>query len=371
MDKYTIELNAARKDSDYIQNRELNAKSPVVEIFSAMAEGRDLSSFRKDVADRGVNYIKELGSRANNGDYSAVAELNMIRKYTIQPLVDEELRLLQIFGDFEQIAANDSIEREVYGTTGQAARFQAPNGDVPFAVPTVSKYAVTPQTISGGYVVDYRKVSLGDMDSENRGLQQVRIDIMNKASNYVLKTVYAAIKNATGVKYFAEEAGIAAANFDPVLTKVRRHGVPTILGSYANVSQLDPSVVVSSSGTVLIMSEKALEEVRRTGYLGYYKGAIVREIPYMPIYSELNATGDDFASAYPEGLVLITPTGLNSPVKTWVRGGLTSLTGNDIATGHLMTRFDIEVAADVAKGHEFKIGLYNNTTLSPAAGYEL
>ena len=42
MDKYTIELNAARKDSDYIQNRELNAKSPVVEVFSAMVEGKTL-----------------------------------------------------------------------------------------------------------------------------------------------------------------------------------------------------------------------------------------------------------------------------------------------------------------------------------------
>ena len=28
MDKYTIELNAARKDSDYIRNANLNSKSP-------------------------------------------------------------------------------------------------------------------------------------------------------------------------------------------------------------------------------------------------------------------------------------------------------------------------------------------------------
>jgi hypothetical protein len=192
---------------------------------------------------------------------------------------------------------------------------------------------------------------------------------MNKASRYVLNVVYAAIKNATGVKYFGEEAGIAAANFDPVLTQVRRFGPTTILGNYANISQLDPSVVVSSVGTVLIMSEKALEEIRRVGYLGYYKGAIVREIPSVMDYTELNAAGTDFVNLYPEGLVMLVPTGIDSPIKTWVRGGLTSLTGNDIATGHVITRFDIEVAADVAKGHEYKIGLYNNTTLTPAANY--
>src|SRR5574344_1930253 len=139
MDKYTIELNAARKDSDFFQNPKLNAKSPIVEVFTAMAEGKTLPNLGKNT-DESVRRIKELGAKSAAGDFSAMAELNAIRRYAIEPLVDEELRLLQIFGDFEQIAANDSIEREVYGTTGQAARFQAPNGDVPFAVPTVSKY---------------------------------------------------------------------------------------------------------------------------------------------------------------------------------------------------------------------------------------
>ena len=367
MDKYIIELNAARKDSDYNRNRELIAKSPVVEIFSAMVEGKKLPDFGKDTTDKAVNYIKDLGVKAVNGDFSAAAELNTIRTYSIQPLVEEELRLLQIFGDFEQIGVSDSIEREIYSISGKASRFQAPNGDVPFVVPTLNKYAVTPQTISGGFAVDYRRVSIGDMSMENRGLLKVRTEIMNKASRYVLNKVYTSIKNATGVKYFAEAAGIAAASFDPVLTLVRRYGPTTILGSYANVCQFDPSVISSAGGTVLIMSEKALEEIRRIGYLGYYKGAIVREIPSVMDFSEIDGT--DFASLYPEGLVLLLPTGTDSPIKSWVRGGLTSLTGNDIATGHVLTRFDVEIAADVAVGHEFKVGLYNNTTLSPATDY--
>ena len=367
MDKYIIELNAARKDSDYNRNHDLNAKSPVVEIFTAMVEGKKLPDFGKETTDKAVNYIKDLGMKAVNGDYSAAAELNAIRRYTIEPLVEEELRLLQIFGEFEQIGVSDSIEREVYSIAGKAARFQAPNGDVPFVVPTLAKYAVTPQTISGGFAVDYRRVSVGDMSMENRGLQKVRTEIMNKATRYLLNKVYTSIKNATGVKYFAEAAGISAANFDPVLTKVRRYGPTTIFGSYANVSQFDPSVLSSGGGTVLIMSEKALEEIRKIGYLSYYKGSIVREIPSVMDFTEIDGT--DFATLYPEGLVLLVPTGVDSPIKSWVRGGLTSLTGNDIATGHVLTRFDVEIAADVAVGSEYKIGLYNNTTLSPAGDY--
>ena len=62
MDKYTIELNAARKDSDYIQNRELNAKSPVVEVFSAMVEGKTLPNlgvFNGLFADTSQNLVND------------------------------------------------------------------------------------------------------------------------------------------------------------------------------------------------------------------------------------------------------------------------------------------------------------------------
>lgn len=101
MDKYTIELNAARKDSDYIQNRELNAKSPVVEVFSAMVEGKTLPNLG-DRTDKAVKYIKDLGAKSAAGDFTAMAELNAIRRYTIEPLVDEELRLM--VGSFFAVA---------------------------------------------------------------------------------------------------------------------------------------------------------------------------------------------------------------------------------------------------------------------------
>jgi hypothetical protein len=47
------------------------------------------------------------------------------------------------------------------------------------------------------------------------------------------------------------------------------------------------------------------------------------------------------------------------------------MTGNDISTGKVLTRFDLEVAADVAKGHEHEIGLINDTNLSSAASYAI
>jgi hypothetical protein len=47
-----------------------------------------------------------------------------------------------------------------------------------------------------------------------------------------------------------------------------------------------------------------------------------------------------------------------------LRGGLTSMTGEDVKTGMYITRFDTEVAADVVKGKEHQIGVLMDTNLS-------
>ena len=47
MYKQMFELNTInnKKDSDFLINSRLNPKSPIVEIFSALIEGRDTSAF--------------------------------------------------------------------------------------------------------------------------------------------------------------------------------------------------------------------------------------------------------------------------------------------------------------------------------------
>lgn len=43
---YTFELNNERKDANFVSGK-VKANSPVVEIFSAMAQGKDLSPYGK------------------------------------------------------------------------------------------------------------------------------------------------------------------------------------------------------------------------------------------------------------------------------------------------------------------------------------
>ena len=73
--------------------------------------------------------------------------------------------------------------------------------------------------------------------------------------------------------------------------------------------------------------------------------------------------GKNFATYLPAGLAFVIPAGVDTPIATWTRGGLTSSTGNNVKTGHVETRFDLEMAVDVAKGQEYKVGTIYDTNV--------
>jgi len=358
---YTVELNSARRDADFV-TKEYNPHTGVVEVFSAMANGKSLDKFGKNMADKSVNYIKELASKANNGDSSAVAELNTIRKYTIEPELMKEIQLLGFFGSYENVGYGESIEREVVATEGELSRVQAANGDVPLGFIASKTYPVGTQTISAGYQIDYRKLQMGDLSAENALKENIKRDMRNKASRYALMTVYNSIKNATGVKNYSESKSITKLAVDNAIKFARRFGVPSIVGDYSVVSQINDFVPYNSSTCNFTdIAPDAMEEIRKTGLLSWYNGSPIYAIQNAFDTSKLNVAGTGFNTVAPEGLLFVIPAGVDSPVKLWTRGGLTSLTGNAVTTGRQLTRYDLEVAVDVAKGQEYKLGLIRDS----------
>ena len=360
---YTFELNSARRDADCM-TKDYNAHTGVVEVFSAMVNGKSLDRFGKSMADKSVNYIKELASKASNGDGSAIAELNTIRKYTIEPELLKEIQLLGFFGSYENVGYGESIEREVVATEGELSRVQAANGDVPFGFIASKSYPVGTQTISAGYQIDYRKLQMGDLSAENTLKENIKRDMRNKAAKYAINTVWSSIKNATGVKNYAESAGITKTAVDNAIKFARRFGVPSLVGDYSVVSQINDFVPYNSSTfSFTDIAPDAMEEIRKTGLISWYNGAPVLAIQNAFDTSHLNAAGTGFDTVAPEGLIFILPAGIESPVKLWTRGGLTSFTGNDVTTGRQLTRYDLEVAVDVAKGREYEVGIIRDTNL--------
>jgi len=366
---YTFELNNARKDELYNANQQLNVKSPVVEVFSAMAEGRELSSlkFNEKVVNKASKYIIDLAKRAENGDWSAMAEINTIRKFVIEPKLLQEIKLLNLFGSYKQLGWNETIEMETYEWLGVESNIQAEGTDVTFPIRKKKKYPLSPITISGGYAVNYREMALGDFAKENEGMEEVRKDMRNKAALYVIETVYKAVKNATGIKYFYENNTLAKSSVDDLLNKIRRFGKPNVIGDYAVLSQFIPWVgyVASvNSKDVIGISQRLLDEIADTGLVGVYMGAVLSEIPNPYNFNKKTADGTNFDTLLPAGLAFVVPTGQStSAIQTFTQGGLTTFTGNDVTNGTIVSRFDLAVAAGVVPGREYEVGIIHDSSL--------
>lgn len=365
---YTFELNNERKDADFI-NKTLKNTSPVVEVFSAMVNGKELPKYnKKGVADAAVKYITELNAKASANDLNAISELNEVRRFTMEPVLMKEIKLLGIYGNYKAIGYNESCEVEIPEFVNVDAKMQALGQDVKFPVIRKTRTPIATTTISGGYAVDYRKASLGDMSDENELQEQVRVQIRNKASKYTVETIYKAIKNATGVKYFFEGAGLTKTGVDGVIANVRRFGKPTISGDFALISQFNGFQGYSGvTPTINGISEAVMNEIHNTGLSGLYNGAILAEIPNPYDLSTLNADGSNFVTMLDAGLGFVIPAGGQSPIYTVTRGGLTSFSGSDVTSGTLMSRFDLEVGALVAPNREYMIGALHDTNLDSLA----
>ena len=83
-----FELNNVRKDYDIAGK--ITKTSPVVEVFAAMTNGESLDRFGKK-ADVAVNYIKNLGMKAENGDITAISELNMHASFVMSLITPSRL----------------------------------------------------------------------------------------------------------------------------------------------------------------------------------------------------------------------------------------------------------------------------------------
>lgn len=338
-------------------------RAKIVEVCSAIINGGDVSKFDSKVVDATYNRIKELGSKALMGDPLAKYELNEIQRYVVAPVLTQLIQLPSLFGSFKDLPYNTQPKVKTYKHESIDPKFQANGGDVGFGVTSFTEYPINTQTISHGYAVDYREIQAGNLDAVAEGMNEVKNIMMNKFMSYITLTVYNSIKNATGIKFFNENAGLLGTQLDAMMKDVRRFGKVSLLGDFSMISQVNDLQGFTTTTNTKLFSEAIMEEIRRQGYAGQYKGADIVEIPNTFNVNKLNVAGTKFQTYMPEGLLYVVPQNAQgvSPIQVFRKGGLTSANAMDIISGQEITRFDMEVAADVVKGREYEIGLISDT----------
>lgn len=360
-----FEINTVNNVLDVDTGR-ITKKSPIVEVFSALSAGKKPNVSDK-VKDTAVKTIGEIASKANDGDLSAMSEINTIVRFAIEPKLLEAIKIFDFMGSYRQLGYNEHPMVKSYHYDQPGARFQASSGDVPFTTVGWTEYPIATQTISSGFAIDYRELQSGNFDGNvAEGMNQVKIDMQNKAVYYAIAKLYQSMKdakNAGRVTHFAETAGVVQSGVDDMLKVMRRYGKVSICGDYSVVSQFNDFAGYKTFGenTIPFGADSVADEIRKTGLLSYYNGSNIVELPNAINWTALNKDGSSYDMYMPQGLLFFIPKGNVMPFQIFLRGGMTSMTASDIVTRQQLTRFDMEIGADLAKGNEHMIGLMSDT----------
>ena len=354
-----IELNNVRKSECAVSNEAQMRR--VAEICSALFSGADISKYGKE-ADGVVKQLAKLGEGAMADDARAKAEINTVVKYIVQPNLLKAMEVFSFLGNYHRIAYNEQPVVKTYNYEGIDARIQASSGDVAFGERVWKQYPITTKTISSGMAINYRDLASGNFDgSMAEEISQVQIDMENKAVAYVLGILYDGIKNNTdNVKFYATYADTPTQTaVDGMINKMRKLGKVNVAGDFSALSVISDwnGYKTVSDKTIPFFTEGQVNEIAQTGLNGWYKGAALIEIPNPYNLTKPLADNSAFETYYDTDKLFFTVSGATSPFNIFRRGGISTMTGNDVKTGTVMTRFDIEIGADLTKGREYEIGL--------------
>lgn len=362
-----FELNEALKDRSIFSDAEVKVGADkekewksILEVCSAMFKGEDEGKFGK-TKDAVVNHIKDLGNKVSNNDPVALAELNSIVKYLVRPRLLESTSIYAALGNFHDIPYHELPMIQTYKYEDVDARFQAASGDATYPEMNWAEYPVVTKTITSGLAVDYREIQAGNFaGSVAEMMNQVQTDMNNKGVKYCMDILHDRIKNAKGVKFYDEYSdNPTQAEVDGMLAKTRRIGKTSIIGDYSVLSVISGFNGYKMVGEAAIpfFTPSQVEELAKTGLIGAYKGSTLIEMPNPYNFTKPLATKDGFETYFDTDKAYFIPAGAESPFHIFRRGGITTMSANDVKARKVLTRFDMEIGADVVKGREYEIGL--------------
>lgn len=345
-----------------------NVANKGVEIFSEICKGKDTSKYGEQV-DQVTAYMKHLGGKAVDGNVDAQAEINAIRTVQIQAPLLQRINLFKYMGDYTNVGYNEELRYKVYQLQGKMAREQAASGSFPFATRVWREGTFGTTTITGGFAIDYREVQAGNFDEIGVANEQVVADMINQMFYNVITNMHksiAAIATAGGIAAYKENSGILKTDVDKLLKDLRRWGSLTISGDISVVSQLEDFTGFNTGSSTVQFSEAVMEEIRKTGLLKIYRGTPIVEIPNAYNVTKMDATagvdgGPYFQTYLPEGLLFILPkTNYSSPLQVGIKGGVTSMSGQDINLRLNVQRFDMEFGSIVIPEYVPQCGLLSD-----------
>lgn len=344
MDFTNMQISQMDAEINQVVNKKEKRVTKDVEIFSALINGQDTSKYGSAVDDT-IAKVKKLGDIAVNGNVTqqlqAKAELNAVREQSINVPLQARLSLVNGLGEVTTVGYDEKLEVTYNELQGELSRMQASSGSFTFPTAVKRTQTVSTQTATGGVAIDYREYASGAIDAMGYANEEVIKSIFNQYVRAQIDKIKS-IKDLTTLKNY--KAGATESNIDAVVKLARGFGKTTILGDYDMISELNglQTFGVNSGKTEWRVPESVMDEIVKAGIVSMYKGSQVIEIPNTYDMTKLTSDGTFFAKALDNDYLLVIPQGMMSPLKTVRRGGLVSMTGQDINTRQQIIRYDLE-----------------------------
>jgi len=325
---------------------EINAKSPIVELFSAnlVAPENVVASELKDAND----FIKELCANPNPNNRYEIAQ---ILRLIVDNQLDLALNYLPTIADVKHIDFGQKAQFQI-DLPGVKAFFQAKGSTTERSKVGHTYTTLETDEVSVRPAINFYDLLSGKTDFSKVATESAfRMEMAIAAK--VQKTLYDAF-SAMSAPNYGTGNGVVASVIDPIIYALARLGGVSIMGDIECISKF-----TALTGFNSIINPEYVKEHNQNGHLGTYKTANIVKMNNQLVQENLTDT------VLRKDLLYIVPTGTsaNRPLKVVLEGQVSAMEATSINDKMYEVRMDKYVGVGVVGYRKF-LGLYKDSSLS-------
>ena len=238
----------------------------LIKVLASEARREDVP---EDQVQEAADIMAELAAEMTPENRYQLAQ---VMAYTIDELQQDSLDFLNTIADQKTIGYGDKAAFKVK-TGGIKAYFQAKGSTTPRSMVSGRQILVDTEEISARPAIPLLQLKTKQVEMADL-LREANREITNAKLKKIEQVLQAAVANFAS-PFYATGSGIVKDTLQKQINYFRRFGPVTILGDMEAISQLAALTGMAMSTTITQHSDKQIDEVNESGYIGRYMGCNV------------------------------------------------------------------------------------------------
>ena len=238
----------------------------LIKVLASEARREDVP---EDQVQEAADIMAELAAEMTPENRYQLAQ---VMAYTIDELQQNSLDFLNTIADQKMIGYGDKAAFKVK-TGGIKAYFQAKGSTTPRSMVSGRQILVDTEEISARPAIPLLQLKTKQVEMADL-LREANREITNAKLKKIEQVLQAAVANFAS-PFYATGSGIVKDTLQKQINYFRRFGPVTILGDMEAISQLAALTGMAMSTTITQHSDKQIDELNESGYIGRYMGCNV------------------------------------------------------------------------------------------------